>query len=108
MFLIKGSPIASTEEGVGFFGLHHSYREGERYFRLVAELTQVPPDAHSAWAGPPGDFDGQVRGLGHRAPKVSEDCNCLHHFPTATTRTIARGLHGGGMHMVSVFFAGTV
>ena len=68
VFVTKGPQSASMKEGFGFLGLSHSCREGERYFRLVAELTQVPPDAHSAWADPPGVLNGHVRGFGHRAP----------------------------------------
>ena len=68
VFVTKGPRSAPIKEGFGFLGLKHSYREGERYFWLVAELTQVPPDAHPALVGPPGDFNGHVRGFGHRAP----------------------------------------
>ena len=82
MFLIEGPRTASIGEGLGFLRLYHSYREGERYFRLVAELTQVPPDAHPAWAGPPGGFNGQVRGFGPRAPKASEILQLSVTFPS--------------------------
>ena len=46
---------------------------GERYFRLVIELTHgvtawwSDDDKHPACVGPPGDFNGQVRGFGHGA-----------------------------------------
>ena len=68
VFLAKGPRIASIQEGLDCLSLYHSGLEGERDFRLVVELTQVPPDAHSACAGPSGDFDGHVRDLGHGAP----------------------------------------
>ena len=72
VFATKCSRPASIKECFGFLGLNHSYREGVRYFRLVAELTQIPLDAHPSWAGPPGDFNGHVRGFSHRAPWASK------------------------------------
>ena len=58
MFLAKGPRTASIQEGLDWLSLYHSGLEGERYFRLVVELTYIPPDAQPACAGPPGDFDG--------------------------------------------------
>ena len=66
--LAKGPRTASVQVGLDCLGLYHSDLEGKCYFRLVVELTYVPPDAHPAFAGPPGDFNGQVRGFGHGAP----------------------------------------
>ena len=43
----------------------------KEHFRLVTEPTQVPPSAHAACAGPPGDFNGNVRNFGNGAPQVS-------------------------------------
>ena len=68
VFVTKGPRSASIKEGFGFLGLNHSYREGRRYFRLVTELTQIPPDAHPSWAGPRGDCNEHVRGFSHRTP----------------------------------------
>ena len=68
VFLAEGLRTASIQEGLGCFGLYHSGLEGERDFRLVVELPQVPPDAHPACAGPPGDFNGHIRGFRHGAP----------------------------------------
>ena len=67
MFLEKGPRTASIQEGLDCLGLHHSGLEGERHFRLVVELTWVPPDVHPACASSPGDFNGRVRGFGHGA-----------------------------------------
>ena len=39
VFLAKGSRTASIQEGLDCLGLYHSGLEGERYFRLVVELT---------------------------------------------------------------------
>ena len=39
VFLAKGSRTASVQEGLDYLGLYHSGLEGERYFRLVVELT---------------------------------------------------------------------
>ena len=36
-----------------------------------------------------------------------KDCTCLYVCPAASTRTINRGVRGGGMHMVSVFYGDT-
>ena len=44
--------------GLRLPGPYHSYLEGERDSRLVVELLLVPPDAHPACAGPPGDTSG--------------------------------------------------
>ena len=69
VFLAEGPRTASIQEGLhclDFF--YHPGLEGERYFRLVVELTQIPPDPHPACAGPLGDFNGHVRGFGHVAP----------------------------------------
>ena len=68
VFLVKGPRTAPIQEGLNCLGLYHSGLEGERYFRLVVELTWVPPDAHPACAGPPCDFNGHVRGFSHGAP----------------------------------------
>ena len=68
VFLAKGPRTSSIQEGLDGLDLYHSGLEGESYFRLVVELTQVPPDAHPPCAGPPGDFNGHVRGFGHGAP----------------------------------------
>ena len=39
VFLAKGPRTASIQEGLDYLGLYHSALEGERYFRLVVELT---------------------------------------------------------------------
>ena len=39
VFLSKGPRTASISEGLDCLGLSHSGLEGERYFRLVVELT---------------------------------------------------------------------
>ena len=39
VFLAKGPHTASIQEHLDCLGLHHSGLEGERYFRLVVELT---------------------------------------------------------------------
>ena len=39
VFRAEGSRTASIQEDLDCFGLHHSGLEGERYFRLVVELT---------------------------------------------------------------------
>ena len=62
VFLARGPRTASC------LGLNRSGLEGERDFRLVVELPQVPPDAHPACAGSSGDFNGHVRDFGHGAP----------------------------------------
>ena len=41
-------------------------------------------------------------------PRYVKDCTCLYVCPAASICTIVRGVRGGGMHMVSVFFADTV
>ena len=41
-------------------------------------------------------------------PRWVKDCTCLYVCPAASTCTIVRGVRGGGMHMVSVFFADTI
>ena len=46
VFLAKGPRTASIQEGVDCLGLSHSGLEGERYFRLIVELTcgiLIPP-----------------------------------------------------------------
>ena len=68
VFPAKGPRTASIQEGLDCLRLNHSGLEGERDFRLVVELPQVPPDAHPACAGPSGDFNGHVQDFGHRAP----------------------------------------
>ena len=68
VFLAKSLRTASIQEGLDCLGLYHSGLEGERYFRLVVELTYIPPGAHPSYAGPPGDFNGHVQGFGHSAP----------------------------------------
>ena len=68
MLLAEGPRTASIQGDLDCLGLYHSGLEGERYFRLVVELTYVPSDAHPACAGPPGDFNGHVRGFGHGVP----------------------------------------
>ena len=68
VFVTKGPRFASIKECFGFLGLNHFYREGRRYFRLVTELTQIPPDAYPSWADRRGDFNGHVRGYSHRTP----------------------------------------
>ena len=40
-------------------------------------------------------------------PRLVKDCTCLQICPAASTRTIVRGVRGGGIHTVSVFFADT-
>ena len=66
--LAKGPRTASIQEGLDCLGLNHWGLEGERHFRLALELPLVPPDAHPACAGPPGDFNGYARDFGHGAP----------------------------------------
>ena len=39
VFLAEGPRTASIQEGLDCLGLDHSGLEGERYFRLVVELT---------------------------------------------------------------------
>ena len=39
VFLAEGPRTASLQEGLDCLGLYHSDLEGERYFRLVVELT---------------------------------------------------------------------
>ena len=39
MFLAEGPHTVSIQEGLDLLGLNHSGLEGERYFRLVVELT---------------------------------------------------------------------
>ena len=39
VFLAEGPCTASIQEGLDCLGLYHSDLEGERYFRLVVELT---------------------------------------------------------------------
>ena len=39
VFLAEGPRNASIQEGLDCLGLYHSGLEGERYFRLVVELT---------------------------------------------------------------------
>ena len=39
VFLAEGPRTASIQEGLDGFGLYHSGLDGERYFRLVVELT---------------------------------------------------------------------
>ena len=68
VFLAEGPRTASIQEGFDCFGLYHPGLERERDFRLAVELPWVPPDARPACAGPPGDFNGHVRGFGHGAP----------------------------------------
>ena len=67
-FLVQGPRTAYIQEGLECLGLYQSGLEEDRSFRLVVELTQVPPDAHPACVGPPGDFNGHVRGFGSGAP----------------------------------------
>ena len=45
VFLAKDSRTASIQEGLDCLGFYHSGLGGERQFRLVVELTCVPPDA---------------------------------------------------------------
>ena len=68
VFLVKDPHAASIQESLDRLGLYRSGLEGERDFRLVVELSQVPPDAHPACAGPSGGFNGHVRAFGHGAP----------------------------------------
>ena len=68
VFVAEGPRTASIQEGLDRLALYHSGLEGERDFQLVVELTQVPPDAHPACAGPPDNFNGHIRGFGHGAP----------------------------------------
>ena len=72
VFLAEGPRTASIKKGFDCFGLYHPGLERERDFRLAVELPLVPPDAHPACAGPPGDFKGHIRGFGHGAPWVGE------------------------------------
>ena len=67
VFRAEGSRTAFIQEELDFLVLYHSDFEGERYFRLIVEPTQVLPDAHPACAGLPDDFNGHVRGLGDGA-----------------------------------------
>ena len=39
VFVAEGPRTASIQEVFDYLGLYHSGLEGERYFRLVAELT---------------------------------------------------------------------
>ena len=39
VFLVEGPRTASVQEGLDCLGPYHSGLEGERYFRLVLELT---------------------------------------------------------------------
>ena len=39
VYLAKGPPTASIQEGFDYLRLYHLDLEGEHYFRLVAELT---------------------------------------------------------------------
>ena len=68
VFLAEGPRTASIQKGFDCFVLYHPGLERERDFRLAVELPRVPPDAHPACAGPPGDFNGHIRGFGHGAP----------------------------------------
>ena len=67
VFLAEGPRTASIQECLDYFGLYHSGLERERDFGSVEELPLVPPDAHPACAGPPGDFHGHIWGFGHGA-----------------------------------------
>ena len=67
VFMMKGPRTSSVQEGLDCPDHHDSALEGERDFRLVVELPEVPSDAHPTCAGPPGDFNGQIRGFGHGA-----------------------------------------
>ena len=49
---------------------------GECPFRLVVELTLVPPDAHPACTGPPGDFSEHV-GSGHHSSYLVDHWSCV-------------------------------
>ena len=60
VFLVKGLRTTSKQEGLDGLGLYHSGLERERYFRLVVDPTLLPPVAHPAHAGPPGNFNGHV------------------------------------------------
>ena len=64
-------------------------------------------DTHPACAGPPDDFNGHIRGFSQGASYVSEELHLFVDFVAASTRTIVRGVRGGGMHMVFVFFTDT-
>ena len=68
VFLAEGPRTASIQEGFDYLDFYHSGLEGESDFWLVVELPLVPPDAHPACAGPPGDFNGNIRSFGHGAP----------------------------------------
>ena len=68
VFLAEGPRTASIQKSFDCFGLYHPGLERERDFRLAVELPSVPSDAHPAYAGPPGDFNGHIRGFGHGAP----------------------------------------
>ena len=68
VFLAKGLRTVSIQEDFDCLGLYHPDLEENRNFRLVVELTWVPLNAHSACVGPPGNFNGTVRGIGHGAP----------------------------------------
>ena len=39
VLLAEGPPTVSIQDGFDCLGLYHSGLEGERYFRLVVELT---------------------------------------------------------------------
>ena len=72
MFLAKGLHTAFVQEGLDCLGLCKSDLEEKSRFHLVVERTLVPPDAHPARTGPPGDFGGHARGFSHGAPLVGE------------------------------------
>ena len=59
VLLVEGPRTASIQESLDCLGFYHSSLEGGRHFRLVVELTYVPPDEHPACADPPGDFEKQ-------------------------------------------------
>ena len=49
--LAEGPRTVSIQEGLDCLRLYHSGLDGQRDFRLVVELPQVPPDAHPVCAG---------------------------------------------------------
>ena len=101
VFLAEGPCTASIQKSFDCFGLYHPGLEEECDFRLVVELLCVPPDAHPTCAGPPGDFNGHIRGFGHGAPWVGEGlhlfvdlagCFDSHHRPRCTRWGHTHGL----------------
>ena len=66
VFLAQGPRTAFIQEGLDFLDLYYRGLVGERDLRLVVELTYVPPNEHTACAGPPGNFNGVCSGFRSR------------------------------------------